>query len=825
MCDFVKFIKRKLMFLIAVTGLSYALLGTGLVSFARDNAYLACFIDDTSNMFKTQVVFSGQEIEAQRTIVFRKGIDLSHKNNSIAGGTGDYLIRDNDSSGNTINASDYEDTRQFLILDKENTKLPIMGTDGNFVYLNQKAIKTNSENYFFKFTIEKGLPKLLIDDRNSLNQEGMSADSVGSNDAKLEPTDFPWAELDDSALKGAVTPLTFPADTTLDARNSDINRAYEVQDALSEDFRNALLFINGGKSYEDVNTLLETAYYLVNSNPSGITRIRNPQGDVYSVKHIGLSNTTPYKYEITISEYDEKTGKNYGENRKYCFKVKKGYLNCSSDDVMETGTYNNLTSEKIAENTEKTDTTWISWEHLYFEAALLYSQGITYSNQADLYAIDRLESGIVGVCRSLLNGLKGILQFYSLEDLIFNKGIRGGRAFVYGAYYDNWSAPMMIMFLVFMAIALSLVLLSIITLIGRKQMSVMSPTARVSLIEGVKDMVLALLLLAFVWIITKVLLMLNFRYVDVWSAYVGEKTLENYGGSYSVLASVVFQFAYFVVDMYANFMYITRSLFIAALIIMSPIFIIAFTFGPKGQEITRSWFKELVGHIFIQSFHATIFALVITASPGLRGIESLVVCTSIIPLTSLIKDIFGLGLDNLAHQAAVLTGTGTAVMGSTAKVAADVTAKGVETVSTVIGAGAGALGAAAGAGTGGSSGSFGGGSGGGAASFGAKIGKGIGSGMGKIAGSGIRMAGSGFSAGSGLGYNLGVREYSPQASQSIRDAGKDVERGMIGGMEDLGLTNIEAAASKYDAAQQEKIRNTTRRPPRQYHHNTYRRHR
>ena len=817
----IKFIFTKLLFfgIAVLSGFSFVKIH-GIS--ARDNAYLACFIDDESIMFKTQVVYSGDEIEAKRLAFLSNGSDaddtkgmVTDFGSSTAGGGTPNLTNDI-----TTNTWGCVMPRDNLMLKDKDDRLPLMDSTGEFFFMTYTPIEINDKDYTMRFTIRKGYPYLDI--VNKRKDEVIYRTTTLKPDMLMDALDIKWSAIEsDNILDHAVTPLTFPAaPTTSDAkgtnsRNADINRAYEVQEALSEDFRNALLFLNDGEPYESVETLLETTYYLVTaSNNSVGATITNAKGHSYLVRFLSNSDS-PYKAYIQIEDKENRS------THKYCYKVKKGYLGCSYGEEMENGSSNVVATPQMKSKVEKHDTVWLSWEHLYFEAAVLYSEGITYSNQADLYTADELENGIVKITRSLLNGLKGILQLYGIEELVFNKGIRGSRAFVYGAYYENWSVPMTVLFLIFTSIALSLVMLSIISLVTKKQISTVSPTMRVSLMEGVQSLILSLFGLASVWWIVKLLLMLNSGFVNIWSAYVGDKTLENVGGSYSVLASIIFQFAYLIIDVYINFLYITRSLFIGALIVTSPIFIILFSYGKTGQNITKTWAKELVGHIFIQSFHAFVYGFILMASPGLRGIESLVVCSSIIPITSLLKDIFGLGLDNLAKQAGVLTASGAGAAASAVKAGANVVAKGSEAVGAGVGAFVGKRAATSRANI----------------EFsalagnietqrqaarrnarneydersadaraetqlfnlrqqrerdiraGINLGADVGGSMGRSFGGGVKATGGAFNTSLGMGYEYGVREKSAITERGIDDIGRG-GMDLVDGFSDAGMNSI-----------------------------------
>lgn len=658
------------------------------IAVARDNVYLACFIDDTTFTFKTQVVYSAQELERARLEILTNG-DTQGKTSYVVGTDGIY----GDISNNTINTGN--DSILALIESKSTDVLPLQtaSAPASFLHIPYEYFGIGETAYITRFKIEKGFPTLDVfefkdsdkdDYVSSSKYVKVTKDYQGSN--TISAMDVKWNKLggDDAGKNEYVLPLTFPASIDRDSSNADINRAYEVQSILGTDFSNAMLYINDGKAYEDLNTMLETAYYLVTSQTGGKTTITNAQGNTYYVKHTGVSKTDSYSYKIKI--WAAKAGEKSAVS--YTFKVKKGYLGCNYGEETESGSSNTVAAASLKKKLKNHDTTWISWEHLYLEACILYVQGVTYSNQADLYTTDELENGVVKLFRNLLNGLTSIMQFYGLEELVFNRGIRGSSAFVYGAYYENWSPYISTFYLIFTALALSIVTLSYIHILTKKQISIVSPTLRVSLIADMSRLILCLVGLAGSWWVIKLLLIGNNEFVNIWSVYTDGKSLESVGGSYSVLATIVFQFAYFIINVYINFMYIMRSLFIAVLISLAPLFIVFGSFGLKGASVFKSWAGALIGYIFIQSIHAFVYGFVLMSGAGLRGIESVVVCASIIPLTQFVKDLFGMDIGHMEKSAGVGAATMAAAGAAAVHTGGQVLAKGTE----LAGAGAGAVG-------------------------------------------------------------------------------------------------------------------------------------
>lgn len=581
---------------------------------ARDNAYLACFIDDTSFMYKTNVLYTGSEIEANR----------------VSSCTGYNFLGVSDNNGfvnSRVRIRDFE---------YEGTTDLFSDSGGGYVSLSFPA--SNGGKAVLKVVGAAG---------------GITVSEFFS---KLENI---------NAAEGSyIQPLTFPASSSgRNATSADINRAYSVQAAIADDFKNALLYINDGKSFTSVDSLVETAYYLVTAGDGSI--IQNQYGSSYVI-HFTENGTEitddDILYKVKIAEASSPSDVYSNEEHQsqlFCWKVKKGYVECYNGQTMEDGTVNYLNSTGLENDTE-----FITWEHLFVEAGILYAQGITYANQADIYAISELENSLVSTLRDLLNGMRSLLQLYSMEDCIFNNGIRGSAAFVLGVYPNSWTSNLSTVYLIFAVIALSMVGISLIMLITKKQYSTISTSARMSLIDGVKDLFISLVFIAFAWTICKLLFLINYKFVSIWRYFVGSKTLAQIGGGYTTLAAIIYQFVYFVTNVYTNVLYILRQLFVPVLIVISPLTIILYSFGPKGKAVTSFWLKELLGNIFIQSCHAFAYGFILVCSNGLRGIESIVVCASIIPLSMFLKDMFGIGGDKILKQASSMANTGLNTIGT-----------------------------------------------------------------------------------------------------------------------------------------------------------------
>lgn len=612
---------------------------------AHQNAFICCLIDDMSFQYKTVVFYTGEEIEMQRLSRF------------------------------------YE--HDFFVDDAPDNRLDILNYDKIVGEESNKEVTGDSDYPAFETVINptnKG--QIAI----SYKAEASKDQSIKKYIKEMGGT-FYGVEEDLYCI-----PMSFPSDISSDATAGDINRAYQVSETLGEGFNDALLFINNGESYISTYQLIDAAYGLCTIKDGGyLLGPTNEYGGSGTKFKVNFLDDQPedekgyqYNCKITSVDYSRDYKNQYGNQTysnpseevigsgSFAWKMKKGYKDCADQEEMEDGSHNT-----IAESYDSSvgDTTYISWEHLFVTAGTLYNQGITYANQADVYSMDALESSVVRFVRNLLGGLVGYIDTFTMEDLIFNNGVRGSSAYYFGTFNKNWEYYLLNMFLIFSAIAVSLVFFLVVRMIMKKNLSTANIYERVSLMEEIKTLLVSLFFISFAWGAIRVAMLLNFKFVGIWGAFADGKTLNTIHSSSVLFSGIVIQFIYFVLEIYINYVYIIRGLVIAALIITSPLFILACNFGRKGKAITGAFLKELAGSIFLQSFHAFIYGMLLSAATGTRGIESIVIVASVIPLTSMFKEVTGSGGDAILKTANGLTSTtvnaGGAAIGAASKFVGD----------------------------------------------------------------------------------------------------------------------------------------------------------
>lgn len=614
---------------------------------AHQNAAVICLLDDMSNSYKTQVFYTGKNIELGRISQVLPG--------------------------------------SVLITDGAEDRIPLL----NFCTTSHDGEYADAETGFpyFKTVVSSSVPgEVSVYYTPSSGQDIPISSINASHDSEF------WQEIEDmnfsfdSSGDGSyiTTPLTFPADLTLDATAADINRAYTIADTLGDDFNNALSFINGGKAFTSVDQLISTAYGLCIIESGGT--YTNSQGLSYKVRYLtDPDDPNGYSYKCNIQDSSYNTN-NYSEelynpsyenqqeitktlstkSGSFVWKMKKGYKDSSVGQTMEDGVRNQI-ANRYSSSYE--DTTYVTWQHLFLQAGILYSEGITYANQSDIYTIEGMESSITDFFRKILDGVSGFVNLYSMEELIFNKGVRGTQAFYMGTFNRNFESYLLNMFLIFAAISVSLVFFVIVRIILKRQLATANRNERASFLESVKDLLISLFFMAFSWGAIKLVLILNYQFVDIFSTLVGGKTLQRITAGGVVIGGIIVQFTYFILELYVNYVYIIRGLVIASLMIVAPLFIMALNFGQKGRAMFEAWLRELLGSVFLQSLHALVYGIIIVASVGSRGIEGIVMIGAIIPLTSMFKELTGSGGDTILQTAAGLTRTTAETMGNTAQLA------------------------------------------------------------------------------------------------------------------------------------------------------------
>ena len=272
--------------------------------------------------------------------------------------------------------------------------------------------------------------------------------------------------------------------------------------------------------------------------------------------------------------------------------------------------------------------------------------GVSTTNIESVYNPSFVEQILVQILEFLLSGIRSIFGLHSMGDLMFNSGSYGTETFK-GIAPVSWFQGADVIFWVSQAFAWLLLAFASLKFFGIHMWSTVTPLTRVSLMNGIQNVLITAFCLTMIVPIFHVVTEFNYLIVDVLknTSMFNDQILS--GNAFPpTLAGVILGFIFFFAELLVNFIYILRGATIALLYGTSPLFVVAFAFGERYQGITLKFIKELIGNIFIQTFHAiilTFYGLFMFTGASGNFLVNLVMIFAFIPITKVFKDITGIG--------------------------------------------------------------------------------------------------------------------------------------------------------------------------------------
>lgn len=285
----------------------------------------------------------------------------------------------------------------------------------------------------------------------------------------------------------------------------------------------------------------------------------------------------------------------------------------------------------------------VSWNEVIDSAQKYEEQGINASNAMTIHEEGMLGKGLASLLSWVMTGFENLLGLESVNELIFNQGIRGNsEMYVYGIFPADWNPYINLMFIVFQVLAWMTVLLSIINLVFRKSLSTIS-TVRAEVMLEVQQLLIAGFLLVAIFPAFTVLFKGSYLLTDIFANVMDPTArdefftnLPMYG---NMLAGLLVSLAYFIITIYFNVFYIVRGILIALFIAISPLFVVFITLGKGPRGIFMTWFKHVMAGIIIQPIHAFVLGFLMLLPYGMSGIQAVVFCATLIPLSETIRNI------------------------------------------------------------------------------------------------------------------------------------------------------------------------------------------
>lgn len=459
----------------------------------------------------------------------------------------------------------------------------------------------------------------------------------------------------DSTDKNLV--LTFPGRTntgvfsTHSSSNShDTARANLVRDVLVYDLNAAYSLVYEGARPDSIEDYRDKMVALLKA-----------------VSSAGTVNGYFFKIATTsdISKYDDKSmlasdyvviskpaaGRGGADvSEVFAYRIPKGYIvinNANRDfdaslDTLSTGE----------------DAVYITWGEFAYEAFATYILDEKFGmNSSDVFAgvPGALETMIVGFVGNTINSLVGILGLVNLDELILNAGVRGGNGWIGGVFPASWETLIWTFFYIFTIIAFIVLSFAVVKGIYQKAMSTVNPIVRSSFMEYLKNMAISVFVLLLLPIIFRIMISTSATLTEIFSSALdGVSATDRFTAMATqsgTFGGLVVQLVYLAALIYFNFIYYLRSLLIAAMMILSPLFIMAYCMGSTGQGIAKEWVKVTVSTLFLQPIHAFVMMLILLLPLQGSRFQTIIAVYSLIPLTNMIRDVAFKGVGSL-HVAA-----------------------------------------------------------------------------------------------------------------------------------------------------------------------------
>lgn len=283
----------------------------------------------------------------------------------------------------------------------------------------------------------------------------------------------------------------------------------------------------------------------------------------------------------------------------------------------------------------------ISWATLAAEAFANYYCGVeagaVYSGEVGFF-----EEHLVGFFGSVIDWAAGALGLWSLDELIFNSGMRGSSAYAYGIFPIAWQSTIWTFFFISELISVSILMFCIINNVVRKALSTVNPVSRASAMAQVMDLLKVVALLVMLPFLLQLGMGLSESLAKLFGAAMGPdisakkvfgSLLSGTGGIGSVITALLYLGAL----IYFNAYYFMRSVIVSFLMILGPIAISMIGINEEYKRYYKQWAAGIISYIAIQPIHAVILAVLLLMPSTGRSIEKIVAVYALIPIGKMAK--------------------------------------------------------------------------------------------------------------------------------------------------------------------------------------------
>ena len=314
----------------------------------------------------------------------------------------------------------------------------------------------------------------------------------------------------------------------------------------------------------------------------------------------------------------------------------------------------------VSNTNDVRDFEWFGWKSIVLQADhLLFSQQISSSNASELADGEGLGHTFAKAFTKIYSTLTNFLGLSTIEELVLAEGSWGNRSYM-GLFPNAWLPVINFVNVILQLIVWSLLAFSLTKLLFKRSLATMNIGEKIALMDGMKNIIISAIMMGIWPLLFMMLGRFNYFLVKMFGAI--SPFSETFSISMIASTNILILFGMFyvlVITIYFNIVYIIRSITLAFLYALSPIFIFTISLGGSWMQYFNVWLKELIGHIYIQAFQALMvafFSYLTKAGNGTFGLSSIltqfVILTSFIPISSFIKNsVFQMG-DGVMNQLA-----------------------------------------------------------------------------------------------------------------------------------------------------------------------------
>lgn len=373
-------------------------------------------------------------------------------------------------------------------------------------------------------------------------------------------------------------------------------------------------------------------------------------------RNVGKFNFAGSKFTITkVSTADaKKEGFDVSSDRVYMH-IKEADATTGEYFLYETPRYEGNTLE---DQVAKGATKMVNLFQIIALGNIAYAKdNVEVTKVEAIYKPGLVEGHLLDILNKLLAGLRDLLGTHSFAELVFNQGMYGSSTFA-GLAPESWFQAADVLFWVAQVFAWLLLAFATMRFLGVQMWSTVTPLGRLNFMNGIQNILITAFLLTMVVPVFQLIAHFNELIVDVlFKTSQFNNSILNGQLFPGTLSGILLSFFFFGAEVVVNFIYILRGATICLLYGLSPIFIATFALGGRYQGVALKFLKELIGNIFVQSFHAvvlTFYGLFVFVGGSHSFFTSLVMVYAFLPMTKLFKEITGIGESNfiggLANQ-------------------------------------------------------------------------------------------------------------------------------------------------------------------------------